>query len=52
MDLFLRVIGVGALIDPGEEPDKIVDALEKCSVMISSLNITIDFVERLPSFAR
>ena len=31
----LRVMGVGALIDPGEEPAKIVDALEKCSVMIS-----------------
>ena len=33
--LLLRVMDVGALIDPGEEPAKIVDALEKCAVMIS-----------------
>jgi hypothetical protein len=25
----------GALIDPGEEPKKIIDAMEKCEVNIS-----------------
>ena len=35
LTLLLRMMDVGALIDPGEEPAKIVDALEKCAVMIS-----------------
>ena len=26
----------GALIDPGEEPKKIIDAMEKCEVNISN----------------
>ena len=33
MSLSLSIIG--ALIDPGEEPKKIIEALEKCEVNIS-----------------
>ena len=32
-----RILTVGALVDPGEEPEKIVDAVEKCNVNISVL---------------
>lgn len=37
----------GALIDPGEEPKKIIDAMEKCEV-----NISIPVVPWAPSLER
>lgn len=37
----------GALIDPGEEPKKIIDAMEKCEV-----NISILVIGRVPSLLR
>lgn len=30
-----KILTIGALVDPGEEPEKIVDAIEKCNVNIS-----------------